>query len=72
MTPDASMSVLVHIVSVPSNICTIHGPSAFQPGADSEYVQCALKVVWPVTCVGSRDPLGSALHRGRSRCYCRF
>ena len=39
VTPDASMSVFVHIVSDPSNICTIHGRSAFQPGADSEYVR---------------------------------
>ena len=39
VTPDASMSVFVHIVSDPSNICTIHGPSAFQPVANSDYVR---------------------------------
>ena len=39
VTPEAFMSVSVHIVSDPPSICTIHGPSAFQPEADSEYVR---------------------------------
>ena len=39
VTPEAFMSVSVHIVSDPPSICTTHGPSAFQPEADSEYVR---------------------------------
>ena len=39
VTPEAFTSVSVHIVSDPPSICTTHGPSAFQPEADSEYVR---------------------------------
>ena len=39
VTTEAFMSVSVHMVSDPPSICTIHGPSAFQPEADSEYMR---------------------------------